>query len=292
MSKSWRKNRRRKLEDISPICQFGMFSWCCWMLTTSAAALIFVMETDTPCDSPRCPPHQEKERKKEIIAQQFIFHLTPHSFFPLHVTFSFFDYISRPSRWRFQHTSDFSSFKLVFFCSLTPRLHLSASQFILSPLKSLFFPAILRQECPVLSSLWIAEKRALLVEKPRAADLASCCTLAGSFSIDLFYICSLFESGVPPGGMASFLVHFSSQAFATLSYRSSAFSRGLFHIGNLLHSLRAEPRGLWLSSPFLFLKLPFFFFFFFPDCFSLQLLECWHCVPTCLPLNIPVFVWP
>lgn len=160
-------------------------------------------------------------------------------------------------------------------------------------LLSRFISAILRQECPALSCLWIAEKCALLVEKPRA-DSASCCTLAGRFSVDLLYIRSLFESGVPPGGMASFLVRFSSQAFATLSYRSSAFSRGLFHIGNLLHSLRAEPRSLWLSSPFLFLKLPYFFFFLprllFPSAFRVLAL-CSYLPPSeyfrlCVALNV------
>lgn len=89
---------------------------------------------------------------------------------------------------------------------------------------------------------------------------------------------------MPAGSMASLIMHFSSQAFATLSYKSPTFSRELFHIGNLLHSLSGANHTVCVFH------LPFFSSnYLLPDLFPLHL-ECWHCVPTCLPLNISFFV--
>lgn len=63
------------------------------------------------------------------------------------------------------------------------------------------------------------------------------------------------------------------------------FSKELFHISNLLLSLAGANHALYVFH------LPFFSSnYLLPDFFSPLPLEYWYCVPTCLPLNIFLFV--
>lgn len=90
MSQIWRKNRRGKLENISPICQFAMFFWWCWMLTTSATALISSWRQTHPVTNHGAP----HTRKVNPNPKMYILLVSSLLFFPLHVTLTFFDHIS------------------------------------------------------------------------------------------------------------------------------------------------------------------------------------------------------
>lgn len=172
MSKIWRKTRRGKLENISPICQFAMFFWWCWMLTTSATALISSWR-QTHLVTNHGVHHT---RKFNPNPKMYILLVSSLLFFPLHVTLTFFDHISHSycKKKIYIHLCLFFLISILLFShskvsSLSLTLHSLAS-----PLKSLYFSySLLRVIVSPFSLPFINEQELCSLSLKPHAELAS-----------------------------------------------------------------------------------------------------------------------